>query len=79
MKKPYRYVNRLIRTDADWRAALALVAPHFAVNPRLTATPGAPFEAMLTPFQCVTGMRFLPRWTTLTSLARNSKPLRRLI
>lgn len=48
MKKPDRYPIRPIRTDADYRAALALVAPYFDNEPELDSDAGAHFEAMLT-------------------------------
>ena len=48
MKKPDRYPIRPIRTDADYRAALALVAPYFDNEPEVESDAGAHFEAMLT-------------------------------
>ena len=48
MKKPDRYPIRPIRTDADYRAALALVAPYFDNEPEIDSDAGAHFEAMLT-------------------------------
>ncbi len=48
MKKPDRYAIRPIRTDADYRAALALVAPYFANAPEIDSDAGAHFEAMVT-------------------------------
>ena len=48
MKKPDRYTIRPIRTDADYRAALALVAPYFDSEPEIDSDAGAHFEAMLT-------------------------------
>ncbi len=48
MKKPDRYAIRPIRTDADYRAALALVAPYFDNEPEIDSDAGAHFEAMLT-------------------------------
>ena len=48
MKKPDRYVIRPIRTDADYRAALALVAPYFDNEPEIDSDAGAHFEAMVT-------------------------------
>jgi len=47
MKKPSRYAIWPIRTDADYRAALALVAPYFDNEPALDSEAGAHFEAML--------------------------------
>ena len=47
MKKPDRYPIRPIRTDADYRAALALVAPYFDKEPEIDSDAGAHFEAML--------------------------------
>ena len=47
MKKPDRYPIRPIRTDADYRAALALVAPYFDNEPEIDSDAGAHFEAML--------------------------------
>lgn len=48
MKKPDRYPIRPIRTDADYRAALALVAPYFDNEPEPDSDAGAHFEAMVT-------------------------------
>jgi HTH-type transcriptional regulator / antitoxin HigA len=48
MKKPGRYPIRPIRTDADYRAALALVAPYFDNEPEIDSDAGAHFEAMVT-------------------------------
>ena len=48
MKKPDRYAIRPIRTGADYRAALALVAPYFDNEPEIDSDAGAHFEAMLT-------------------------------
>ena len=48
MKKPDRYAIRPIRTDADYRNALALVAPYFDNEPEIDSDAGAHFEAMLT-------------------------------
>ena len=48
MKKLDRYPIRPIRTDADYRAALALVAPYFDNEPEIDSDAGAHFEAMLT-------------------------------
>lgn len=48
MKKPDRYHIRPIRTDADYRAALALVAPYFDKEPEIDSDAGAHFDAMLT-------------------------------
>ena len=47
MKKPDRYAIYPIRTDADYRAALALVAPYFDNEPEIDSDAGAHFEAML--------------------------------
>lgn len=47
MKKSNRYAIYPIRTDADYRAALALVAPYFDNEPALDSDAGAHFEAML--------------------------------
>ena len=47
MKKPDRYPIRPIRTDADYRAALALVALYFDNEPEIDSDAGAHFEAML--------------------------------
>ena len=47
MKKLDRYPIRPIRTDADYRAALALVAPYFDNEPEIDSDAGAHFEAML--------------------------------
>ena len=46
MKKPDRYAIRPIRSDADYRAALALVAPYFDKEPEIDSDAGAHFEAM---------------------------------
>ena len=48
MKKLDRYPIRPIRTDADYRAALALVAPYFDKKPEIDSDAGAHFEAMVT-------------------------------
>ena len=48
MKKPERYAIRPIRTDTDYRAALALVVPYFDHEPEIDSDAGAHFEAMLT-------------------------------
>ena len=48
MKKLNSYAIRPIRTDADYRAALALVAPYFDNEPEIDSDAGAHFEAMLT-------------------------------
>ena len=48
MNKPDSYPVRPIRTDADYRAALALVAPYFDDEPEIDSDAGAHFEAMLT-------------------------------
>ena len=48
MKKPDSYPIRPIRTDADYRAAPALVAPYFDDEPEIDSDAGAHFEAMLT-------------------------------
>ena len=46
MKKLNSYAIRPIRTDADYRAALALVAPYFDNEPEIDSDAGAHFEAM---------------------------------
>ena len=46
--KKLNYAIRPIRTDADYRAALALVAPYFDNEPEIDSDAGAHFEAMLT-------------------------------
>jgi len=48
VKKPDSHPIRPIRTDADYRAALALVAPYFDDEPDIDSDAGAHFEAMLT-------------------------------
>ena len=48
MKKSNRYAIQPIRTDADYQAALALVAPYFDNEPEIDSDAGAHFEAMLT-------------------------------
>ena len=48
MKKSDRYPIRPLRTEADYRAALALIAPYFDNEPELDSEAGAHFEAMLT-------------------------------
>ena len=48
MKKLNSYAIRPIRTDADYRVALALVAPYFDNEPEVNSDAGAHFEAMLT-------------------------------
>lgn len=47
MKKSNCYVIHPIRTDADYRAALALVEPYFDNEPELGSDAGTHFEAML--------------------------------
>lgn len=47
MKKSSRYAIHPIRTDADYRAALALVTPYFDNAPALDSDAGAHFKAML--------------------------------
>ena len=47
MKLP-RYPIRPIRTEADYRAALQLVAPYFDREPEVDSDAGAHFEAMVT-------------------------------
>jgi HTH-type transcriptional regulator/antitoxin HigA len=47
MKKSNCYAIQPIRTDADYRAALALVEPYFDNEPALDSEAGAHFEAML--------------------------------
>jgi HTH-type transcriptional regulator/antitoxin HigA len=51
VKKYDSYPIRPIRTDADYRAALALVAPYFDNEPEVESDAGAHFEAMLTLIQ----------------------------
>ena len=48
MKKPDRYAIYPIRTDADYHAALALVAPYFDNEPEIDSDAGAHFKAMVT-------------------------------
>ena len=48
MKKLDRYSIRPIRTDANYRVALALVALYFDNGPEVDSDAGAHFEAMLT-------------------------------
>ena len=48
MKKLNSYAIRPIRTDADYRVALTLVAPYFDNEPEVDSDAGAHFEAMLT-------------------------------
>ena len=48
MKKPDNYAIHPIRTDADYRAALALVEPYFDHEPEIDSDAGAHFEAMVT-------------------------------
>ena len=48
MKKPDNFVIHPIRTDADYRAALALVEPYFDHEPEIDSDAGAHFEAMVT-------------------------------
>ena len=48
MKKPDSYAIRPIRTEADYRAALALAVPYFDNEPEIDSDAGAHFEAMLT-------------------------------
>jgi HTH-type transcriptional regulator / antitoxin HigA len=46
--KKNAYPIHPIRTDADYQAALKLVAPYFDTEPELDSDAGAHFEAMLT-------------------------------
>ena len=48
MKKLDNYAIHPIRTDADYRAALALVEPYFDHEPEIDSDAGAHFEAMVT-------------------------------
>lgn len=48
MKKSDNYAIHPIRTDADYRAALALVEPYFDHEPEIDSDAGAHFEAMVT-------------------------------
>lgn len=48
MKKLNRYAIHPIRTETDYRAALAQVAPYFETEPETDSDAGAHFEAMLT-------------------------------
>ena len=48
MKKPDKYAIHAIRSDADYRAALALVAPYVEDEPEVDSEAGAHFEAMIT-------------------------------
>ena len=48
MKKLNSYAIRPIRTDADYRVALTLVAPYFDNEPEVDSDAGAHFEAMVT-------------------------------
>jgi HTH-type transcriptional regulator/antitoxin HigA len=48
MKKPDNFAIHPIRTDADYRAALALVEPYFDHEPEIDSDAGAHFEAMVT-------------------------------
>lgn len=46
--KKNAYPIHPIRTEADYQAALQLVAPYFDHEPELDSDPGAHFEALLT-------------------------------
>ncbi len=46
--KKNAYPIHPIRTDADYQAALKLVAPYFDTEPELDSDAGAHFEALLT-------------------------------
>ena len=46
--KKNAYLIHPIRTEADYRAALQLVAPYLDKEPELDSDAGAHFEAMLT-------------------------------
>jgi HTH-type transcriptional regulator/antitoxin HigA len=48
MKNPDNFAIHPIRTDADYRAALALVEPYFDHEPEIDSDAGAHFEAMVT-------------------------------
>ena len=48
MKKQERYPLHPIRTEADYRAALALAGPYFENEPDVDSDAGAHFEALLT-------------------------------
>jgi HTH-type transcriptional regulator/antitoxin HigA len=48
MKKPDNFAIHPIRTDTDYRAALALVEPYFDHEPEIDSDAGAHFEAMVT-------------------------------
>ena len=48
MKKLDRYAIRPIRTETNYRAALALVAPYFDNKPEIDSDAGAYFKAMVT-------------------------------
>ena len=48
MKKPDSYAIRPIRTDANYRDALAVKAPYFDNEPKIDSDAGAHFEAMVT-------------------------------
>ena len=48
MKNQDCYLIRPIHTDADYKAALVLVAPHFDNEPEVGSDAGAHFEAMVT-------------------------------
>ena len=58
MKKSDRYAIRPIRTEADYRAALALVAPYFDNEPEIDSDAGAHFEAMLTLIEVYEGKHY---------------------
>jgi HTH-type transcriptional regulator/antitoxin HigA len=47
MRKP-AYLIHPIRTESDYRAALALIAPYFENEPEPDSDAGAHFEAMVT-------------------------------
>ncbi len=52
------YVNHPIRTQADYQAALRLVAPYFDSEPELDSSAGAHFEAMVTLIEAYEAKRY---------------------
>ena len=50
MKKRDRYAIRPIRTDSDYRAALALVAPYFEDEPEIDSDAWSAFRGLADTF-----------------------------
>ena len=57
--KKNAYPIRPIRTEADYQAALQLVAPYFDNEPELESDAGAHFEAMVTLIEAYEAKHYL--------------------